>query len=343
MAQPNQQRRIHYIHDLNYTTQERVVGIFVLAAMAVILALILVNGRTRHLFERHVVYHAVLKNAQGVTTESVVKVSGIEVGRVSSIDISNDNRVRLTFYVYKRYRKLIRTDSKASLSKLSILGKASIDIEPGSSSAPLLPDGATLTIEEPLSLDELMAELTPVMANVKQIVEGLSVLVRAVNPDDIRTTSHELAQTMTGMRAISQQIASGKGAVGKAVFDAQGGKDLVQSLTNLNAMLRNANQRLAEMKPVIANATAISADGRNMTKQLSALTAETTQLVEQMNTAMGTVNVELRQLPELMSRMKALMDSTDRTLQGMQRIWPLSSALPPQHQQTEIKARPANE
>ncbi len=343
MAQPNHEQRIHYIHGLSYTTQERVVGIFVLAAMAVILGLIVVNGRTSHLFESHVVYHAFLKNAQGISTESVVKVSGIQVGRVASIDIANDNRVRLTFYVYKRYHKLIRTDSKASLSKLSVLGKASINIEAGSPSAPVLPDGAALTIEEPLSLDELMAELTPVMTKVKQVVEGLSALVQAVNPNDVKTTSRELAQTMVNMRAISQQIASGRGAVGKAVFDAKEEQNMAQSLANLNAMLRNANRRLVEVKPVINNAVSISASGRDMAKQLNALTLETTQLVDQMNTAMGTVNVELQQLPELVSRMKALMDSTDRTLQGMQRIWPLSSALPPQQESTEIKARPADE
>lgn len=343
MAQQDHEQRIHYIHGLNYTARERLVGVFVLAAMAIVFGLILVNGRTSHLFEQRITYHAILKNAQGVSTESVVKVSGIDVGRVSSIDISSDNRVHLTLYVYKHYRNLIRADSKASLSKLSVLGKSSIDIAAGSPSSPVLPDGATLTIEEPLSLDQLMADLTPVMAKVKKIVEGLSALVAAINPNDVKTTSSELAKTLVSMRAISAQIASGQGVVGQAVFNRGMGKDVTRSLGTLNALLIKANRRLAEMKPVVKNAAAITDEGRGMTRQLGALVVETRQLVGQMNLAMGSVNVELQQLPELISRMKLLMDSTDRTLQGIQRVWPLSSAVPPPKDETLIKAQPADE
>ena len=330
------EQRIHYIHSLSYTSRERLVGVFVLAALAVIFGLIFINGRTTHLFEKRVTYHAYLNSAQGISTESVVKVSGLEVGRVSGLDIADNNRIHLTLFIYERYHDLVRADSHVALSKLSVLGKASIDITAGTPGSPVLPDGATLAIEEPRSLDELVADLTPVMEKVKRIVEGVAAMVDAVDPNDIKTTSHELAQTMASMRSISGQIASGKGAVGQLVYDDKVEKSLAHSLASLESTLARADKRLAEMEPVTKNAAAI-------TKELGGLVAESKQLVNQMNTAMGTVNVELQQLPELVSRMKLLMDSTDRTLQGMQRIWPLSSAVPEQKDDTLIKAQPAND
>jgi phospholipid/cholesterol/gamma-HCH transport system substrate-binding protein len=336
-------QRVHYIHSLNYTLRERLVGLFVLVALAIVFGLIFINSRTSHLFEERIVYHAYLKNAQGVSTESIVKVSGIEVGRVSAIDIAPDNRVHLELFVYKRFHNLLRGDSRASLSKLSVLGKAVIDISAGSVAAPLLPEGATLRIEEPMSLDELMADLTPVMEKVRQIVDGLSTLVQAVKPGDVATTSHELARTLESMRVISEQIASGRGAFGQAVFSAEMEHNVTGSLAALEAVMRKADRRLAEMEPLLANAAAITGEGRDTTRELSALVVEAKLLVSQMNTAMGTVNVELQQLPELVSRMKLLMDSTDRTLQGMQRIWPLSSAVPEARDDTLIKAQPAHD
>ncbi len=337
------EQRVHYIHHLSYSMRERLVGVFVLVALAVIFGLIFINSRTTHLFEERITYHAYLKNAQGVNTESVVKVSGIDVGRVSSIDIAPDNRVHLELFVYKRFHNLLRADSRASLSKLSLLGKAVIDISAGSVEATLLPEGATLHIDEPMSLDELMADLTPVMEKVRQIVDGVATLVQAVEPGDVTTTSREMARTLESMRVISEQIASGKGAFGQAVFSPEVEQHVTGSLANLEAVLRKADQRLAEMEPLLANATAIAGEGSITTRELSALVVEAKQLVNQMNTAMGTVNVELQQLPELVSRMKLLMDSTDRTLQGMQRIWPLSSAVPVVSEDTVIEAQPGND
>lgn len=337
------EQRVHYIHHLSYSTRERLVGIFVLLALAVIFGLIFINSRTSHLFEERITYHAYLKNAQGVTTESLVKVSGIEVGRVSSIDIAADNRVHLELFVYQRFQNLLRADSRGALSKLSVLGKAVIDISAGSVNAPLLPEGATLHIEEPKSLDELMADLTPVLEKVTQIVDGVATLVQAVEPSDVATTSREMARTLESLRLISEQVASGKGTIGQAVFSAEAERQVSGSLASLESLLRKADQRLTEMEPLLANAGAITAEGRTTTKELSALVVEAKGLVNQMNTAMGTVNVELQQLPELVSRMKLLMDSTDRTLQGMQRIWPLSSAVPAARDDTLIEAQPRND
>ncbi|WP_127476085.1 MlaD family protein [Sulfurivermis fontis] len=337
------EQRVHYIHRLSYSARERLVGVFVLVALAVVFGLIFVNSRTSHLFEERIGYHAYLKNAQGVSTESVVKISGIEVGRVSSIDIAADNRVHLELFVYKRFQNLLRADSRGALSKLSVLGKAVIDISAGSVSAPLLPEGATLHIEEPKSLDELMADLTPVLEKVNRIVDGVATLVQAVEPGDVAATSREMARTLESLRAISEQIASGKGAVGHAVFNADTERQVSSSLASLESLLRKADQRLSEMEPLLANAGAITAEGRTTTKALSGLVVEAKDLVNQMNTAMGTVNVELQQLPELVSRMKLLMDSTDRTLQGMQRIWPLSAAVPADGEETLIEAQPRND
>lgn len=338
-----QGQRVHYIHSLSYSARERLVGVFVLLALAVIFALIFINSRTTHLFESRITYHAYLKNAQGVNTDSVVKVSGIDVGRVTALDISADNQVHIELFVYERFHELIRADSKAALSKLSLFGNASIDIRAGSLQAAMLPEGATLSIEEPLSLDELMADLTPVMEKTKIIVEGVAALVQAIDPQEVKTTSQELSKTMTSLRAISEQVATGKGALGQVVYSREVEGNVVRSMASMEAILAKADQRLAEMEPLMKHAAVITEEGQGLTRELAGLAAESKLLVNQMNTAMGTVNVELQQLPELVSRMKLLMEATDRTLQGMQRIWPLSSAVPEGQTDMVIKAQPAND
>lgn len=336
-------RQVHYIHNLQYSTRERLVGVFVLSALLVILALLFVNSRTSHLFESRVTFHAYVNNAQGVTTDSRVKISGIEVGRVSSLDIDRDNRIHIIFYVYERFHDLLRSDSRASLSKLSVLGNASIDISAGSPHQPVLPEGTTLSIDEPLSMDELMAELTPVMQKVKIIVTGVAELVSVIRPDQMASMSGDLAQTAANLRTLSDQVASGKGSVGRAVFDDALAEDLRASVNRLAAVLGEANARLVELGPVMDSAHSLSGEGTQLAGELTTLVKEGRQTVNQMNVALGTVNVELQQLPELVSRMKMLMEATDRTLQGLQRIWPLSSAVPPSGDGTLIEVAPTHE
>lgn len=54
------EQRIHYIHRLSYSVRERLVGVFVLVALAVVFGLIFINSRTSHLFEERISYHAYL-------------------------------------------------------------------------------------------------------------------------------------------------------------------------------------------------------------------------------------------------------------------------------------------
>jgi phospholipid/cholesterol/gamma-HCH transport system substrate-binding protein len=326
--------RIHYIHHLSQRSRERLAGLFVLLALAILVGLIFVNSRTTHFFEKKIYYHAFLKNAQGISTESVVNLSGIEVGRVSAIDISPDHRIDITLFVYERYRDLLRTDSRAALSKLSVLGKAAIDISAGSPDKPLLEAGATLPIDEPLSIDELIAKVSPVVDQLKQIVDSTASITAAIDPDDVRSMSHDLAVTAKNLRSITSQLASGKGAAGKALYNKEMEQQLVNSMKSLEAALAKADQRLEEMGPVVQGASGLGSE-------LKELAGEARQLVKQMNTAMGSVNVELQQLPELVNRMQILLDETNRTIEGMQNIWPISTSLPKESDQTVIEAQPA--
>src|SRR5688572_9403159 len=121
---------------MSYSRQERLVGVFVLAAMAVLVALVFANSRFAYLLQSSVTFNAYLSSAECITTDNLVKISGLEVGRVSELTIAPDNRIHITLHVQERYRDLVRTDSRAAISKLSVLGNSTIEITAGSPDAP---------------------------------------------------------------------------------------------------------------------------------------------------------------------------------------------------------------
>ena len=107
--------------------------------------------------------------------------------------------------------------------------------------------------------------------------------------------------------------------------------------------MREAEGRMQELKPMIGNMTELGDEAKQRTRALGALIEDTRKLVTEMTGAVHTVNTELQQMPELVNRMQLLLESTDRTLEGVQRLWPLSSAIKPGTEEMVIKEQPVSE
>ena len=93
----------------------------------------------------------------------------------------------------------------------------------------------------------------------------------------------------------------------------------------------------------MSNANALTGETRNIVADMGQVIAQTDVLVKQMNSAMRGINIDLQQVPELIGRMQLLLDSTDRTLQGIQRIYPISAAVDESGKERSIKVLPSNE
>lgn len=304
-------RQVHYIHRMSYTRQERLVGAFVLLAFAVMLGLLVVNNKTTGIFERTVTYHAVLRSAEGLGRDTIVRISGLEVGRVSDISFTGDNRIQVSFTVRERYRELIRADSKAAIGKLSVIGKSTIEITAGSPAAKVLPNDTVLVIAEPVSMEEMIAELTPVVKSVKNTLERVAAITQEIDPKRVNNTLVNIDKTASNMRAITDDLAGSR------------------TVANLDRTLAEASRRLAELEPILKDAKGITGDTRQVTGELPRLVNETTELAAQLRVTAGTLNGQLQEVPDLVSRMKVLMDQTERTMDTITHTWPLSAAAPP--------------
>ena len=149
MSMPNPKpTRIHYVHRLSYTALERLVGAFVLIALLLLVVLFVYSREAKTLFADKFVLIAYMRNAQSITTDTKVLISGIEVGEVRTVDLGDDNLIRVELEVLERFHSLVHQDSRASLSKLSMIGKATIEVSAGTIELPLIPDGGVI-LERP--------------------------------------------------------------------------------------------------------------------------------------------------------------------------------------------------
>ncbi|HVC37538.1 MAG TPA: MlaD family protein [Gammaproteobacteria bacterium] len=315
------QGHVHYIHRLSYTARERLVGAFVIFAIALVFIALAFNQQTARFFASKFTLHADLHNAMGISTDTPVTASGLFVGTVSAITITPDNRIALTMKILEKYHKLIREDSRAEVSKLSLLGNSAIDISAGSPNQPLIPDGATIPLQEPLSLDQIMAQVAPVLQDVKTTLMRIDAMSQQIDPRAVGQVVNNLAVVSGNLKAISTQLASGQGTAGKLIYDKTTGENTAAAMQALAATLKQTQASLKSVQPLLSNANAASAD-------LPALIAQSRKLVTQLNTTMGSVNYQLQALPDMVVRTRQILDNTDQTLQAIQNTWPISSSVP---------------
>lgn len=338
-----QQQQPHYVHRIEYSTQERIVGLFVLAALAIIIGLIVAKGQTTNFFANRITFHSTLENAQQVSTDTPVQVSGIEVGRVSSLGLSEDNDIHVEFFVYERFRDLIREDSEGSLGKLSMLGNAKLNIAAGSQDREALPEGAEIPIEEPQSIDDLIAQAQPVLDSMRQTIDETSKLVTAIDEKRVGQATDDIAATAAEVRHITEDIAAGNGTVGALVSDPAMQQRFERTTGTLATTTELAASRLRELKPITQDAQAAMSSLNDSSARLPSLIDNVDQLVTASNRTVVLANERLESLPALTSQAEVLLGEAHRTIEGAQRIWPLSKALEESTQPTLIKPQPAQE
>lgn len=290
-------RREHYAHRLSYSTKERLVGLFLFLGFVLILATLFASSKTQHFFDERFMIYGSIKTAEGVKRGTAVRISGINVGEVVTIDIQEDNTIIVTMEIFSRFHQLLRADSTAKLGKLSLLGQSSIEITAGSADKKLLAKESTLIIEEIRTLDDIIAQITPVIESVVSTIDHVSKIVTAVDPEDIKHSVKNLATISEHIKDLSNQIDSGSGFLSTLIQDENFNTDLRKSANHLENSLAKVPELIESI-------------------QVSS---------QKINTMLGSNTKNSNS--DLMLKVKVALDELDKTLKGIQRIWPLSSAV----------------
>ena len=336
----------HYIHRMQYSFQERVVGTFVLLAMVVLLGLFIATGKTRYFFGDYITVHGYLPTAQGVGLDDRVTVAGLDGGYVESIDIDDKNRIIVTMRIVARFKRLLRADSVARLRTVAMFGSTAsgINISVGSSDQPLLPDNSFLQVQVATSFDEMAGELAKVVGAVNDAVGTMAGLAENLRDANVGETVRNINGVAVNLRSMSDHVNSGGGALGAALYDADLRKDLQESIASLHVTMAAAEARLNQLEPILTSTGEASTAAQSTFQALPDLLASLKATTQLLNDVLVMISSEAQQAPELAARMNLLMQETDRTLRAVQRIWPLSSAMPePEEGKLLVSPQPAHE
>jgi phospholipid/cholesterol/gamma-HCH transport system substrate-binding protein len=214
------------------------IGILGVAALALAAMLIIaVGGQGGFAWERYALKTR-FTDIAGLKTGAVVRVAGVDVGKVTEIEFSGAE-VEVTLEVNEAQQERITDHSRASIGSLSLLGEPIIVISPSS-------EGRRLADGDYIQSEAAAAGIANLAGPVQQGVEEATALIRDIRAGKgtvgklvtDETMYREFNALLGSAEGVLAGINRGQGTLGKLARDDAAYRELQGSLANLHEMTR---------------------------------------------------------------------------------------------------------
>jgi len=150
--------------------------------------------------------------AEGIKQDSVVKLAGVDVGRVEKIkfNYSPETKVELTLSIEKNAKP--REDSIAFISTSGLVGDTYVGLTPGSANTPFVKEDAVIMNEDPMEMRKFMKKAEAIAENldktlieIKKLAENVSGVVTD-NRARVDNIAVNLEKTAVNFKDFSEDI-----------------------------------------------------------------------------------------------------------------------------------------
>jgi len=268
----------------------------VLTGMAtVVLGMTLSNGG----FAKRDVYKAMFTDVTGVAVGDEVRIAGVRVGTIRSIDIADKDKAVLEFGIDPDVK--LTQNTTATLRFRNLVGQRYMALAQGSEGATsAIQPGSTIPLsrtQEALDLDLLLSGFKPVF--------------QALNPTDVNKLAFEIVQTLQGE---SGNVESLLGSVSSLTQTLAGRDKLIGDvIKNLSKTLDIVGSRDAELSTTISTLRdfigGLKDDRKDILNSLDGiadLTDETASLLEDATPLFASDLKQLNRLTANLSKPKNL-------------------------------------
>jgi phospholipid/cholesterol/gamma-HCH transport system substrate-binding protein len=165
---------------MNVNSERARVGVLVAIATVAFIALVMFARRPVFL-DRQKEFRTEFKNVAGLNVGDEVRYGGVRVGTVSALEIDPAGASRINVRFRVRRNTPVRTDTRASITQLGLLGQPYLALDPGATGGAALAEGATVPSEDNLSVQDAMRRLAISLDRADSVFASIDRLAKA-NP-----------------------------------------------------------------------------------------------------------------------------------------------------------------
>jgi len=228
---------------------EAKVGAFTLAGLALLAAVIIMLSGLKIGGEQGYTLYAGFKQVVGVEPQSLVRLSGVPVGKVTSIE--NDGQ-GVTVAMKINDDVQIPKGSQVGIGSSGVMGDKFINITPGDGEAGYLAEGDYLLGTEEAGMETMFQNANKVVLEAQELLASMNNIVG----NEAFQTS--LVQMVVNLRDTTAHINGMLGAMEEMVNANKG--NINQTLMNVNLMTASLNRTMNSVEAMMANLATVGAD-----------------------------------------------------------------------------------
>ena len=226
-------------------------GIFTFIGTVILVLGIFLIGNKDLLFQDTFELNAYFPTVEGLRVGAPVRLTGIDVGSIKSIEFIADttSKILVTMRIRRDVQQFIKKDSRASIETEGLVGNKVLIIYGGSSAVPAVSDGDFLPIKMPVTYAEIVEETQGILSYIKEISKEFSLTLKKVNEGEgtigkllndkklyqsIDQATQTANQTMAGLTTSLEEISNVVTGLGNNLVNVISGVDsVVKKIDNL--------------------------------------------------------------------------------------------------------------
>jgi phospholipid/cholesterol/gamma-HCH transport system substrate-binding protein len=278
----------------------------IVAAVLIVVVVVAVGGQGGFFWQRYPLKTTFL-DAQGLKPGAVVRLSGKDVGRVTSVEFV-DGAIEVAFDVSKNVRPLITDRSVTKVGSVSLLGDSILDVKAGREGTPIA-DWGYVKSQEGGMLGDLTSSATESLKKAGDLLAdaraGKGTIGKLFTDDALY---RDLQQFVAAAGDLANKLNTGGGTMGRLVNDPAVWNSLKASLENLQATTAKLNGNQAALGRFLND----EAMGKSLAGTISYLEQTTARLNRNDNTV-GKLLTE-KELYDRLNSVTAKVDTLVTTL-----------------------------
>jgi virulence factor Mce-like protein len=225
--------------------------------------------------------HALFKETGLLVPDADVRISGVNVGKVASVEARGVNSY-VTLDIQSQYAP-IPTDTRAILRQKTLLGEAYVELSTGDGKGPKFHDGGTIPsshIEATQQLDQVLGSFdTPTQHNLQKLLNGTFTALRGQG-QNLNDAIGNLDPTFSELSAVVGALNQQQGAV-KSV------------ISNSATVLTTLGDRSAQLQTLVGAGNEVLSTTAQRNAALSATVDALPPFLTQLRSTLGTLNTTL--------------------------------------------------
>lgn len=254
-----------------------------------------------------VAYSAVFSDVTGLVVGSDVDISGVRVGQVTSITVTDRNLAKVDFTL--QAGRQLPASVTATIYYLNLVGQRYIQLAQGSDpGGQVLRPGSTI----PLS------QTTPAL-NLTALFNGFQPLFQALSPGDVNQLSNEIVQVLQGEGGNVQSLIANIGSLTTTI--AAKDKVIDALIGNLDSVVTTVNSRSGALSNLVSTlqqlVSGLAADRQPIGTAISAIGQLTTATAGLLQVGRAPLKADIIQLGRLSANLDAALPTVQTFLHNL--------------------------